>query len=310
MMRTTTNKSLKNFRISFIVIAVTVTALFSCEEVEIIPVEEVPSPIEGVNYYRLKQVDFDGTVSYHDIMSTQVDGSENGNRNGRTLAVNGTSVQSGAWDNSSTWQTGTPMPFTLPQNANVTIEEGHSVKASQNIVIAKNSTVTIKKNATLDVITYEVAKDGEIKVEEGATLIMRGDFTSAKNLNIDSKGTLIVMGEVDIAKDAVIQNNGNIYFADPTPNIDGSVNWSGATAGDMDDLANDFPSLFSTLPITIAWQEATTLIDGTVMVAFETAEEQNSDYVVIQWSVDAETWSDVEKISSNNKPSYYDFIHR
>ena len=71
-MRTNSNNNHKFFRVSLVAIIAIVFALFSCEEVEMMPVDETPSPVEGVNYYRLKQVDFDGTESYHEIMSTQI----------------------------------------------------------------------------------------------------------------------------------------------------------------------------------------------------------------------------------------------
>lgn len=285
-------------------------AMMSCEEVEINPISDVPSPVEGINYYRLKQVDFDGTESYHDIMSTQVVETSNANINARTLGVSETSAQSGSWDNGSTWNSGSSLGFSLGNDVSVTISDGHTVTASQNIILGKDSQITVEQNATLDLVSYDISKDGQLNVEAGAVLIIRGDFDANKNLVIDTKGIVIVMGSINIAKDAEIKNSGSLYFADPSPNIDPSVNWSGAAAGDMNDLANDFPALMATLPITVAWQQATALQDGTVSIAFETSEETNSDYVVIQWSVDAESWTDITRLPSNNKPSYYEYFHR
>ena len=310
-MRTNTNKDLKNFRISFIAIVAIVFALFSCEEVEIIPVDEVPSPVEGVNYYRLKQVDFDGTVNYHDIMSTQVDDTEGANRNAKTLAVNETSSQSGTWADNTTWNDGSAPSYVNSNGATIIIDDNHNVVAAGNIEFNNSGEITIRQNATLEVISLIANNGSTVNVEAGATLIIRGDLVLKNNLGINVEGTLVILGDVNLSGggSSDIVNNGNVYIADPTPDFGGTA-VSGTALKDMDDLAAEIPSLMSLLPITIAWQEANTLIDGSVLVAFETAEEQNSDYVVIQWSVDAEVWTDVETISSNNKPSYYEFIHR
>lgn len=310
-MRTNSNNSLRNLRVSIASILVSGFALFSCEEVEMIPVDEVPSPVEGVNYYRLKQVDFDGTESYHDIMSTQVDENQGANRNARTLAANETSNGSGMWADNSTWNDGSAPSYVNGNGATIVIDDNHSVTAAGNIEFNNSGEITIRQNATLEVISLTANNGSTINVEAGATLIIRGDLVLNNNLGINVDGTLVILGDVNLSGggSSDIVNNGNVYIADPTPDFGGTA-VSGSALKDMDDLATEIPALMSLLPITLAWQEATTLIDGSVHIEFETAEEQNSDYVVIQWSVDAEVWTDIETISSNNKPSYYEFIHR
>jgi len=305
------NRNLKTFKVTLVLLTLLSMVLFSCEEVEITPISETPSPVEGINYYRLKQVDFDGTESYHDIMSTQVVETSNANINARTLGVSENSTQSGSWSDNSTWTDGSAPSYSLGNGATINIEANHYIAAAGNLDFNNSATIIVKTSATLDVVSLFANNGSTLTIESGATLIIRGDLILNNNLGINVAGTLIVLGDVDIngGGSSDIVNTGNVYIVDPTPDF-GGTNFTGSPLKDINDLANELPSMFATLPITIAWQQATSLNGGTVSIAFETSEEQNSDYVVIQWSVDAESWTDIAKLPSQNKPSYYEYFHR
>ena len=278
----------------------------ACSPTEIMEEEYVPAvppPVIGLNYYQLHQFDFDGQNEKHPILLAQIH--EQQVSNGRVMAGTFTSVSNGDWTDASIWDNGIP---TITQNTHVIIQD--TVYAN-SIVIGRNSSITIEAPGYLITENLFAGRYFDLTVESGAGLIVRGTTITGRDATFETDGILAFGGTTYLASGSEIINNSDSTYICGSLNINASVN----AEKDCDDLDVEAPEIYTTvfgtpLPITLLYQRVT--FDeklNQIVIEWETATEINSDYVVVNWSIDGENWIPIDTVTSRNEPSYYFAVH-
>jgi len=143
---------------------------------------------------------------------------------------------SGNWEDAGTWQVGGLPPEPVSKSTQVDIYG----------TVNRNSLLEVNKDFTLNIYDtliiyggFTLQKEGNVNVNPGAYLIVYGDFTSAKDIEIDLESYLVVFGDFELQKDANIT----------TPAGDTLLYTSGAAScvggcgtvdiGDEDDMFNN-----------------------------------------------------------------------
>jgi hypothetical protein len=258
-------------------------------------IEGVPSPVEGFNYYRLNQFDYDGQNEIHDAFVVQQQ-----SQNARVLADYGivydfdestiSTLEESCWSFSHN-------EFDMVKHRN---GKGLHVKAPSEY------TTKMFNFLSGDVISFEIKKDDkhdDIKVKLYVQNI--NDKKLLHNLDISNRGNY----KIDLSLDKDYSNSVLIFEAEYSGTDDATFIFDDLIidSSNSNFIISDQCQL--DLPITLLWQKAT-VVDLGILIQYETATEFNSDYVQVEWSIDAKNWIAIGYIPSNNQPSTYSFLHK
>ena len=216
-----------------------------------------------------------------------------------------TSIQSGAWADGSTWNTGT-YPGTVRQST-INIPNAQDIEVRKNIT--SNYSLNFAKNAILTV-TDTLIILGDLTLDKEATLtigpdgvlVVFGNFEAAKTLSIASGGVIAVGGNATFAKDLTYddRNGGELFVV-------GNVNEKNTSelgsAQDETALEDQYPDIYNilngtmtTLPITLL--DFTAEVQSQrVLIRWTTESEIDNDYFSVERSVDGQQYQVIDTIA-------------
>lgn len=210
-----------------------------------------------------------------------------------------TSVQSGLWTESSTWNTGT-FPGTITGGSTVAIPAAQDILIERYVtshyhldfakeaILTITDTLVILGNLTLD-------KEASLVVGPSGVLVVQGDLVSAKELSVASGGVIAVGGDATFAKDlSYDDSSGGELF------VVGSVSEKNTSqlgsAQDGTALESAYPDIYGVITGTVSALPIT-LLDFTVrlrqqqvLIEWTTESETNNDYFEIERSVDGQQY--------------------
>lgn len=263
----------------------------------------IPSPIDGINYYQLKQVDFDGLEELHPIFSVQRHSEKYSNS--RIAGITYTSDGSGNWE-SDVWD-GSQPTYSLGSNDVINITSNTDIWGT-NLVVSNYFTLNVYGILELNNLT--LGNNTDINIFDGGVLIIRENIDGANSLQVESGGVLVVGGNITGSGNSDITNTGGTTYICGSNNVDVNTN----TEKNCTDLINEQPEIVDRisdpLPITLLYQKGIVLDDGSINIEFETLSEHNSNYVSINWSNDGENWIELDTLHSKNKPYKYNYLHK
>ena len=279
---------------------------FSCQEEiilesytydGIVSYENVPSPVEGKNYYRLNQFDFDGKNEIHDVMLVNKNISNARSLADQKIEYNFDEIKGrdeliidncwqlgyGGWDikkhkgdnaikfspASNTIHGFVTQNFNLNRKDEIKFDFYDKSKSGRLIVLVGSDTLY---NVSLD-----KKKDEELNIE----FKLEKDYPSSNiTILIDARNSSNASGYLD---------NLEIESSNPNFIIEGQCS--------------------NNLPITLLYQKGNVLENG-IELEWETASEIHSDYVQVEWSDNGSDWIAIGIVPSKNKPTKYSFFHK
>lgn len=217
-------------------------------------------------------------------------------------SVTFTSNGSGNWTTGATWQGGASPGAALNDNdvtikANHTIASNVSLTGDNNVVLTIeanghltiNGDLTVQNNLVLNnsgtlIITGNLVlkNGGALTVNGGGTMNVGNDITAENNTNFIVNGQLNVGGDVSFGSNKVFNGTGVVRIAGT-----GCSAWTGTTP------CQNTPVV---LPVKLLSFTAEDGNDGTVKIAWSTAQEKNNDYFTVQRSVDGTTYNEVDVV--------------
>lgn len=142
----------------------------------------------------------------------------------------------GNWEDAGTWEIGGVPPEPVSKSTQVDIYG----------TVNRNSLLEVNKDFTLNIYDtliiyggFTLQKEGNVNVNPGAYLIVYGDFTSAKDIEIDLESYLVVFGDFELQKDANITTpaGDTLLYTSGTASCVGGCGT--VDIGDEDDMFNN-----------------------------------------------------------------------
>jgi len=135
----------------------------------------------------------------------------------------------GDWHTSSTWIGGS-----IPATNNSTIFVDGPVESYLDLILNNNISLTINENDTLIVNgDLEFNNGANFVISAGAVVIVRGNFVSNNNLELDANAYLIVLGDLTL-------NNNSTVNSSTEPSqvfVGGAADWGNGTEGNVLDCS-------------------------------------------------------------------------
>jgi hypothetical protein len=226
----------------------------------------------------------------------------------------------GDWEQNQTWQGGTP-PGTTNPNADITIN-GFVIR---NGSLTTDDILTISENDTLEIQgDLSMGNNGELFVEDGAVLVIFGNFTAGNKIDIASGGTIVVEGQFDkqgASGQGSYTGTGNLYAGSYTGKANDWFTATGATANQrsVSDLCTDGQCALEdlvtnngTLPIDLKSFSASKS-GKQIALDWVTAKEENFSHFEIERSIDQNNWNQiglVQGMGESMSDVNYDFTDR
>jgi len=228
---------------------------------------------------------------------------------GQVLAQDSKSGYTGDWTSGGTWVGGIS-PGTV--NITGTVNINGFVNAP-TISFDNNGELNITDNNTL-IVDGDLTMNGTatIEVQNGAVLVIIGDFTALSTLTILNTGVVVITGTTDVASNTSIFGAGKLYLLDGhnliNDNIkDGTI---ASNVGDAGDLNNDETDLVTfldtnygtTLPVELLYFNATSA-NHQILIRWKTATETNNDYFIIERAHNDQQFSEIARVAGQGTVS-------
>jgi len=166
----------------------------------------------------------------------------------------------------------------------------HTVNVGDTITY---SSVIMNNNSILNVLGLMTILE-DLTAFNNTSINVIGRLIILGNVVIKNNGSVVIDGVVDIGGNLDVGNGGEIT-GDGTINVDGDVNLGTGTIITI--------TINENLPIELI-DFTYELSEGIIVFVWQTASEINSSFFIIQYSADAQNFSDVVNIPAAGNSSY------
>lgn len=248
------NQTRKFLSILFIVL------LSSCTREELIKVNK------GIAYYRLKQVDYNGSFAYFNIIQSKQESNKR------------------AAHEDYDWK---------KQNIDINnFTETNSIEISHKFTLNITDTLIVKGD-------FKLKNDVNINISSKGCLIIIGDYNSTNKSNLVNNGSIYCVGEFKTGNKDTIKNNNKIYLCQIERLGNKSIIKTNQPIYQVDLVTKKYSLTCSGLPIILK-SFTVTRKDNNAHISFTTTSETNSDYIEIQKSYNLKNWITITTLKSTN----------
>lgn len=212
--------------------------------------------------------------------------------------------------------------MTKALDLNVTSNWTSSQNEIYNTITIDNSGVifTVDNDHIIECSIFDVSNNLTININEGAKLIINGDFIIKNNLTINLEGTLIIDGNVTINNNADLNIestgtmgvSGDFDIESGTITNDGNINIGGVYNGPIPTGTGTIEELHDDpLPIELKYFNGSNY-KGFNELSWVTYSEINNDYFLIEYSNNGYNWDElmvVDGAGNSNTIKKYTYIH-